>query len=266
MFSVCLPCFPYLSSFTVYITRYVTFHITAFIQHRGVTAFIGPSGSGKTTLLRVLNHTYDLLPHARIEGNVLLDGEDLSVFGRNSIETIRLRQRVGLVFQRPNPFPLSIYENIAYGLRLRPELRQRSLDEQIEQVLQNVGLWDEVKDRLRQSALHLAEGQQQLLCLARALSLQPDVLLLDEPCSLLDPVTAHTLETVITLLGQTTTILLITSNPQQALRLAHTTGVLFQGALIDYAPTTRLFHEPRDHRIGTFLHSTPGKRQSEGGQ
>ncbi|GHO63625.1 phosphate import ATP-binding protein PstB [Ktedonobacter sp. SOSP1-52] len=233
------------------------FHVTMDIERYGMTALLGSSGSGKSSLLRVLNHTYDLLSDVHIEGNVLLDGEDLSLYGRNSTETMLLRQRVGMVWQCPNPFPRSIYENVAYGLRLRDGLRKRQLDERIEQVLQRVGLWHDVKERLAHHALHLALGQQQLLCLARALALEPDVLLLDEPCSLLDPAAASQIETLLHTLGQKMTIILTTSDPYQARRLADTTGILVDGCLVTYAPTHHLFLEPQDERtknvLGTYL-------------
>lgn len=234
------------------------FHVSVDIERYGITAFLGLSGSGKSSLLRVLNHTYDLFSDVRIEGNVLLDGEDLSLYGRNSTEIMLLRQRVGMVCQCPNPFPRSIYENVAYGLRLRYGYRKRQLDERVEQTLQRVGLWHDVKERLTQHALHLAAGQQQLLCLARALALEPDVLLLDEPCSLLDPAATYQIETLLQTLGQEMTIILTTSNPHQARRMADTTGVLFDGQLVEYVPTFRLFLESQDVRtvivLGTNLY------------
>lgn len=229
------------------------FHVTMDIERYGITAFLGSSGSGKSSVLRVLNHTYDLLSEMRIAGNVLLDGEDLSLYGRNSTETMLLRQRVGMICQRPNPFPCSIYENVAYGLRLRYGLRKQQLDACIELTLQQVGLWHDVKERLAHHALHLAAGQQQLLCLARALALEPDVLLLDEPCSLLDPAAAYQIETLLQRLGQKMTIILATSNPHQARRLANMTSILVNGYLVEHAPTLRLFLEPQDERSVAFL-------------
>ncbi|GHO55341.1 phosphate ABC transporter ATP-binding protein [Ktedonobacter robiniae] len=239
------------------------FHVSVDIERYGITAFLGSSGSGKSSLLRVLNHTYDLFSDVRIEGNVLLDGEDLSLYGRNSTEIMLLRQRVGMVCQCPNPFPRSIYENVAYGLRLRYGYRKRQLDERVEQTLQRVGLWHNVKERLTQHALHLAAGQQQLLCLARALALEPDVLMLDEPCSLLDPAATYQIETLLQTLGQEMTIILTTSNPYQARRMADTTGVLFDGQLVEYAPTYCLFLESQDVRtvmvLGTNLYGAERK-------
>ncbi len=205
------------------------------------TALIGPSGCGKSTFLRTLNRMNDLIPNTRIEGTAQLGEEDIY---KKTTDVVGLRQRIGMVFQHPNPFPKSIFENVAYGLQLQGKAR-KVIEEQVEASLRGAALWEEVKDRLKQSALGLSGGQQQRLCIARALAVQPEVLLMDEPCSALDPIATLKIEELITELTKTYTIVIVTHNMQQAARVSQYTGFFLNGALIEYAPTTTLFERPR---------------------
>ena len=229
------------------------FEVSVDIPARRVTAFIGPSGSGKSSFLRVLNRTLDLVPGARLAGTVLVNGEDITLLNPNGTAITRLRRRVGMLFQRPNPFPLSIFENVAYGIRSEGRQLQSELPTIVERSLQQVGLWGEVKHRLGQSALQLSLGQQQLLCLARALAVAPEVLLLDEPCAILDPAATRMMEDLIAQTGLGITVILMTSNPRQAQRLAHYSGVFLAGRLIECAPTHRLFTAPQDQRTRAII-------------
>ncbi|HEY0754413.1 MAG TPA: phosphate ABC transporter ATP-binding protein PstB [Ktedonobacteraceae bacterium] len=210
------------------------------IRERQTTALIGPSGCGKSTFLRTLNRMNDLIPGTRTEGEALMDG--MNIYAR-STDVVGLRQQIGMVFQRPNPFPKSIYDNIAYGLQIQGK-SHRHIEEEVEQSLRGAAIWDEVKDRLKQSALGLSGGQQQRLCIARALAVHPEVLLMDEPCSALDPIATLKIEELITELTKEYTIVIVTHNMQQAARVSQYTGFFLSGKLIEYAPTVDLFKSP----------------------
>lgn len=216
------------------------------IQSNAVTALIGPSGCGKTTFLRSLNRMVETVRHARISGHILLDGEEIA-----EMDVTRLRRRVGMVFQRPNPFPKSIFDNVAYGLRTNGY--KGRLSDAVEHSLRRAALWGEVKDQLRKSAYTLSGGQQQRLCIARALAMDPEVLLLDEPCSALDPVTTAKIEELLVQLRATCTIVIVTHNMQQAARSSNFTAFLLDGQLIEYQPTGKLFTTPRDPRTEAYI-------------
>ena len=211
------------------------------IPARRVTAFIGPSGCGKSTMLRWINRMNDLIPGARAEGTLELHGRD--VFDKRT-DVVDLRMRVGMVFQKPNPFPKTIYENVAFGPRLHRRMKRAELDGLVEQSLRRAALWDEVKDRLRHSALGLSGGQQQRLCIARALAVGPEVLLMDEPCSALDPRSTAAVEDLIADLAETYTIVIVTHNMQQAARVSDFTAFLFQGELVEFGVTDQIFVKP----------------------
>ena len=217
------------------------FDVNMLIPRKRVTAFIGPSGCGKSTLLRTFNRMNDLVDGCRITGNILMDGDD--IFDR-SMDITSLRRRVGMVFQKPNPFPKTIYENVAYGLRLQGVNKKRILDEVVEQSLKGAALWDEVKDRLQDSALGLSGGQQQRLVIARAIAIEPEVLLLDEPASALDPISTLKIEELIHELRDRFTILIVTHNMQQAARVSDYTAFMYLGKLIEYGDTDTLFTNP----------------------
>ncbi|MGE3309463.1 MAG: phosphate ABC transporter ATP-binding protein PstB [Limisphaerales bacterium] len=224
------------------------------IQERLVTAFIGPSGCGKSTLLRCFNRMNDLIDHVRVAGRCAIGGED--IYGPD-VDVIELRKRVGMVFQRSNPFPKSIYENVAYGLRLHGTRDRRTLDEVVERSLRGAALWDEVKDRLHQSALGLSGGQQQRLCIARAIAIRPEILLMDEPASALDPIATTRIEELILNLKKEFTIVIVTHNMQQATRISDHTAFFLHGELIEYDNTVKLFSNPsmkqtEDYVTGRF--------------
>ncbi len=224
------------------------------IRERLVTAFIGPSGCGKSTLLRCLNRMNELIEGVRLSGTVRIAGQDIYAPG---VDVIELRRRVGMVFQRSNPFPKSVYENIAYALRLQGVRRRRELDEVVEKSLRAAALWDEVKDRLHASALGLSGGQQQRLCIARAIAVQPDILLMDEPASALDPIATAKIEDLILDLKRDYTIVIVTHNMQQAARISDYTAFFYLGELIEYDTTARLFTNParkqtEDYVTGRF--------------
>src|SRR5437870_11601754 len=207
--------------------------ITLTIPARMVTAFIGPSGCGKTTFLRTLNRMNDVIPATRVEGKVMMDGNDIYAPGTDVVE---LRRKVGMVFQKSNPFPKSIFDNVAYGLRInRLTATKAELEDRVEQALKDAALWAEVRDRLKSSALSLSGGQQQRLCIARALAVRPEVLLMDEPCSALDPIATLKIEELITELCKEYTMVIVTHNMQQAARISHFTGFFLTGGLIEYA-------------------------------
>jgi phosphate transport system ATP-binding protein len=215
-----------------------------------VTAMIGPSGCGKSTLLRTLNRMHETVRHTRLEGSILLDGEDIL-----AQDVTRLRRRVGMVFQKPNPFPKSIYENVAYGLRingLSANHRGRMADA-VEQSLQRAALWEEVKDQLHKSAYALSGGQQQRLCIARALAVDPEVLLLDEPCSALDPVNTAKVEELLFHLKENCTLVIVTHNMQQAARVSDSTAFMLLGDLIEFSPTAQMFTTPSDPRTEAYI-------------
>jgi phosphate transport system ATP-binding protein len=208
------------------------------IYDRKVTALIGPSGCGKTTLLRCLNRMHDLYPNNRYEGDILLDGE--SIF---KMDVIDLRSKVGMVFQKPTPFPMSIFDNVAFGLRLKG-IKGTELKDRVEKALKDAVLWDEVKDRLKDSAFSLSGGQQQRLCIARAIAVEPEVLLFDEPTSALDPISTAKIEELIVELKKKITIVIVTHNMQQAARISDFTGFMYLGELIEFNPTEKIFTKP----------------------
>jgi phosphate transport system ATP-binding protein len=220
------------------------------IPARSVTALIGPSGCGKSTFLRSINRLNALIPGARHTGAIELDGED--VYGP-AMAPVWLRQRVGMVFQRWNPFPKSIYDNVAYGPRINGSVSRQQLDEVVEQSLRRAALWDEVKDRLRQSALGLSGGQQQRLCIARALANEPEVLLLDEPASALDPIATQKIEELVYELRSELTIVIVTHNMQQAARVSDHTAFFYLGRLVEVNETERLFTTPREERTEAYI-------------
>lgn len=215
-----------------------------------VTALIGPSGCGKSTFLRALNRMHDLTPGARVEGPVLLD--DQNIYGPET-DLVRLRQRVGMIFQRANPFPKSIFDNVAYGLRAQGRHRSHEIADVVERSLRRAALWEEVKDRLKTSALGLSGGQQQRLCIARALAVSPEVLLMDEPCSALDPIATLKIEQTIEELKGDYTIVIVTHNMQQAARVSDWTGFFLLGDLVEIDPTTTLFARPTDKRTEDYI-------------
>ncbi len=219
------------------------------IPEKKITAFIGPSGCGKSTLLKTLNRMNDLVEGCRITGRVALDGED--IYGGMDIN--RLRRRVGMVFQKPNPFPMSIYDNIAYGPRTHGVKGKAGLDEIVEKSLRGAAIWDEVKDRLKKSALGLSGGQQQRLCIARALAVEPEVLLMDEPTSALDPISTARIEELAEELEKQYTIVIVTHNMQQAVRISDRTAFFLLGEMVEFDDTEKLFSMPRDKRTEDYI-------------
>lgn len=224
-------------------------NIALEIQPNEVTAFIGPSGCGKSTLLKSLNRMNDLVEGCRITGNILLDNED--IYGNMDVNI--LRKRVGMVFQKPNPFPMSIYDNIAYGPRTHGIRSKAKLDEIVERSLRNAAIWDEVKDRLKKSALGMSGGQQQRLCIARALAVEPEVLLMDEPTSALDPISTSKIEDLVIDLKDKYTIVMVTHNMQQATRVSDKTAFFLLGEVIEYDETEKLFSIPKDKRTEDYI-------------
>lgn len=215
-----------------------------------VTALIGPSGCGKSTLLRCLNRMNDLVDGARVEGSILLDGTEVNT---PAMDVIELRRRVGMVFQKSNPFPKSIYENVIYGLRIAGVRDKAVLDQAVEQSLRSAALWDEVKDRLHESALGMSGGQMQRLCIARAIAVNPEVVLMDEPCSALDPKSTIRVEELIGELRSKYTIIIVTHNMQQAARVSDYTAFLYEGALIEYGLTRELFVKPKSKQTEDYI-------------
>jgi phosphate transport system ATP-binding protein len=224
--------------------------INLIIPARQATAFIGPSGCGKSTLLRCFNRMNDLVDNVRISGTIRLDGQDIFASG---VDVAQLRRRVGMVFQRPNPFPKSIYENVAYGLRLEGKMPRSELDDRVEWALRSAALWDEVKDRLKASALGLSGGQQQRLVIARAVAIKPSVLLLDEPASALDPISTLKIEELIHQLKSEYTIVIVTHNMQQAARVSDFTAFLYLGELIEFDRTDDVFTKPKQRRTEDYI-------------
>ncbi|MDR7536411.1 MAG: phosphate ABC transporter ATP-binding protein PstB [Armatimonadota bacterium] len=234
-----------------YGTRPALRGITFDIPARRITAVIGPSGSGKSTLIRCLNRMNDLLPGTRVEGSVRFHGQDLYAPG---VDPVAVRIRIGMVFQKPNPFPRSIYENVAFGIRLHWRLSRRDLDDRVERALRQAALWDEVKDVLHtRGGLEVSGGQQQRLCIARALAVEPEVLLMDEPCSALDPSATARIEELMVQLASAYTIVIVTHNMQQAARVSHVTAFLLEGMLVEVGPTAGLFTRPRDRRTEDYI-------------
>ena len=225
-------------------------NINIEIEPNEITAFIGPSGCGKSTLLRCLNRMNDLIEGCRIEGNVLLDGTD--IYGKN-VDVNLLRKKVGMVFQKPNPFPMSIYDNIAYGPRTHGIKNKAQLDEIVETSLKNAAIWDECKDRLKSSALGRSGGQQQRLCIARALACQPEVILMDEPTSALDPISTSKIEELVLELKKKYTVVIVTHNMQQAVRISDKTAFFLLGDLVEYGQTDQIFSVPKDKRTENYI-------------
>jgi phosphate transport system ATP-binding protein len=226
--------------------------INLLVPENKVTALIGPSGCGKTTLLRCFNRMHDLYPGNRYEGEILLDSEQINILSRR-IDPIEVRMRISMVFQKPNPFPKSIYENVAYGLRVRGESRRGIIDEKVEQALYNAALWDEVKDRLYDLAFNLSGGQQQRLCIARALATNPEIILFDEPTSALDPISTSSIEALITRLKEQVTILIVTHNMQQAARISDYTAFMYLGEIIEFEQTKRMFTHPTKKQTEDYI-------------
>jgi phosphate transport system ATP-binding protein len=220
------------------------------IYNRQVTAFIGPSGCGKSTLLRALNRMYELYPNQRSEGEILLDG--VNVLAKDA-DLNTLRARVGMVFQKPTPFPMSIYENIAFGVRLHAKLSRADMDERVQWALQRAALWDEVKDKLHQSGLGLSGGQQQRLCIARGIAVKPEVLLLDEPTSALDPISTARIEELIHELREDFTIAIVTHNMQQAARVSDYTAYMYLGEMVEFGVTDQIFLSPQKKQTEDYI-------------
>jgi len=230
--------------------RHVLRDVSLDVPEHVVLSVIGPSGCGKSTFLRCLNRMHELIPGARSEGEVLLDGEDLY---RRGVDPVHLRRRVGMVFQKSNPFPKSIFENVAYGLRINSSPSRAALREAVEQSLRRAALWDEVKDKLHQSAYGLSGGQQQRLCIARALAVDPEVLLLDEPCSALDPIATAKIEELIRELREELTIIIVTHNMQQAARVSDATAFFYMGELVEHGATEQIFTNPKEPRTEDYV-------------
>ncbi|WP_337599845.1 phosphate ABC transporter ATP-binding protein PstB [Alistipes ihumii] len=233
---------------------YGSFHalrnITLGIERNTVTAFIGPSGCGKSTFLRLLNRMNDLIEGTRLSGEIRIDGED--IYGRD-VEVVELRKKVGMVFQKPNPFPKTIYENVAYGLRVNGVRDRRLIDERVESSLKGAALWDEVKDKLKKSAFELSGGQQQRLCIARALAVRPSILLMDEPASALDPISTSKIEDLIYELKKEYTIVIVTHNMQQAARVSDRTAFFYMGELVEYDQTQQMFLNPSKEATQNYV-------------
>ncbi len=226
------------------------FNVSLDIRARQVTALIGPSGCGKSTFLRTLNRMNDVIGETRTEGTIELDGQD--IFARD-VDVVALRRRVGMVFQRPTPFQMSIFDNIAYGPRMNGLAKRHELPDLVEKSLRQAALWDEVKDVLRHPATSLSGGQQQRLCIARVLAVQPEVLLMDEPCSALDPISTARIEELMADLKARYTIVIVTHNMQQAARVSAETGFFLHGELIEFGPSARIFTDPRDKRTEDYI-------------
>lgn len=224
-------------------------NVSVGIEEKKVTALIGPSGCGKSTFLKTLNRMNDLVPNVKITGDVYLDGSNIYM----EYDVVELRKRVGMVFQKPNPFPMSVYDNIAYGPKIHGVKSKVKLDEIVEKSLRNAALWDEVKNRLKKNALGLSGGQQQRLCIARVLAVEPDVLLMDEPTSALDPISTMKIEDLIDELKGSYTIIIVTHNMQQAGRISDKTAFFLHGEIIEYNSTDRMFSRPSDKRTEDYI-------------
>ena len=225
-------------------------HVSLSVPEKSITALIGPSGCGKSTFLKTLDRMNDLIPGVRVEGQVLYRGEDIYA---PSVDVNRLRREVGMVFQQPTPFPMSIYDNVAYGPRTHGVRNRAQLDELVEKSLRGAAIWDEVKDRLKKNALGLSGGQQQRLCIARALAVEPSVLLMDEPTSALDPISTSKIEELATELKKRYTIVIVTHNMQQALRISDNTAFFLLGELVEYGDTETMFSTPREKRTEDYI-------------
>ena len=230
-------------------------NVTLRIPNSSITAIIGPSGCGKSSLLRLFNRMNDLIPSAKVKGEVYLDG--VNIYNRN-IDVVDLRKRVGMVFQKPNPFPMSVYDNVAFGPRQHGKNNHNELDKIVEKVLRHAALWDEVKDELEQSALALSGGQQQRLCIARVLAVEPEVILMDEPCSALDPIATLKIEDLMRELAEFYTIIIVTHNMQQAARVSDMAAFMMMtedraGELVEFGPTSQIFTNPKDKRTEDYI-------------
>jgi phosphate transport system ATP-binding protein len=225
-------------------------NVNVTLYKNRVTAFIGPSGCGKSTLLRILNRMYDLYPNQRATGKVRLDNEDILA---SSQDINLLRAKVGMVFQKPTPFPMSIYENIAFGIRLYEKLPKSEIDDRVKHCLERSALWEEVKDKMNTNGLSLSGGQQQRLCIARTVAVKPEVILFDEPCSALDPISTAKIEELIDELKDDYTIAIVTHNMQQAARVSDFTAFMYLGELVEYGETTTIFTSPSDHRTQDYI-------------
>ena len=240
-----------LKDFNFYYGKYHALkNINMEVFKQRVTAFIGPSGCGKSTLLRTLNRMYDLYPEQRAEGQLLLNGKNLL---DRDVDVIDLRARVGMVFQKPTPFPMSIYDNIAFGVRLHEKLSAREMDERVEWALRKAALWDEAKDKLQQSGMSLSGGQQQRLCIARGIAVKPEVLLLDEPTSALDPISTSRIEELVNDLKKDFTIVIVTHNMQQAARVSDYTAYMYLGELIEFDVTDNIFIKPKRKETEDYI-------------
>jgi phosphate transport system ATP-binding protein len=224
--------------------------VTAPFARNQVTALIGPSGCGKSTLLRTINRMYALYPGQRAEGEILMDGEN--ILGPR-VDLARLRSRIGMVFQKPTPFPMSIYDNVAFGVRLYEKLSKADMDARVEESLRRAALWDEVKDQLKESGLGLSGGQQQRLCVARGVAVRPEVLLLDEPTSALDPISSARLEETVSQLKVDHTIVIVTHNLGQAARISDFTGFMYLGEMVEFGPTDQVFTRPATRRTSDYI-------------
>ncbi|SCP96480.1 phosphate ABC transporter ATP-binding protein PstB [Anaerobium acetethylicum] len=224
-------------------------NINMNISSNEITAFIGPSGCGKSTFLKTINRMNDLVPGVRIDGSIKLDGLDIY----SDIDVIKLRQRVGMVFQQPNPFPMSIYDNVAYGPRIHGIKKKSVLDEIVEKSLRQAAIWDEVKDRLKRNAIGVSGGQQQRICIARALAVQPEVILMDEPTSALDPISTQKIEDLAVELKKDYTIIMVTHNMQQASRISDKTAFFLSGEVIEFGETGQIFSNPRDKKTENYI-------------
>ena len=225
-------------------------NVTIEIPEKSITAFIGPSGCGKSTFLKTLNRMNDLVPNVKITGDIRYEGTD--IFGKE-VDVNQLRKEIGMVFQKPNPFPMSIYDNVAYGPRTHGITDKRELDAIVEQALRDAAIWDEVKDRLKKNALGMSGGQQQRLCIARALAVQPKILLMDEPTSALDPISTSRIEDLVMELKEKYTIVMVTHNMQQAVRVSDYTAFFLLGELVEFGTTDDIFSQPKDQRTEDYI-------------
>ena len=233
----------------------VLFNINITFKEKLITSIIGPSGSGKSTFLRTLNRIFELQRRHRLKGEILLNQDNIL---EKNYDVRLLRSKVGMVFQRPTPFPMSIFDNVAFGLRLREKIKTSILEEHVERSLHKVGLWDEVQNKLSHSAIGLSGGQQQRLCLARAIAIEPEVLLLDEPCSALDPISTQRIEELILELKKDYTIIIVTHNMQQALRISDYTAYFFMGKLLEFNTTHEIFHNPHNESTLQYVRGRLG--------
>ena len=233
-----------------YGTKQALYDINLEIYQNRVTALIGPSGCGKSTFIRLLNRMNDLIPNARLEGKIVFDGKDIY---EENIDVVRIRRQVGMVFQKPNPFPKTIFENVSYGLEINGIKDKKFLEEKVTEALTKAALWEEVKDRVHESALKLSGGQQQRLCIARCLAVEPEVILFDEPCASLDPISTRSIEELILDLKKNYTIVIVTHNMQQAARISDYTAFLYLGKLVEFSTTEKLFTVPKEKMTEEYL-------------